>query len=88
MCVTKNVVYIGECNLCGKQYCGETEQFFGKRVDQHHTTDTAVSQHWSRNHADHPDVSFSWSIHDKTSSFVERKISEALVLKKKFKEPF
>ena len=80
-CLKKDLVYIGRCTICNKEYCGETKQFFGNRVDQHHTQKTsAIRQHFEEEHP-HSAISIAWSFLAKTAGYVNRKITEAVALK-------
>ena len=82
MCLTKDLVYNGRCNICAKEYAGEAKQFFGCRVDQHHNQNgSAICQHFEEDRPDES-TSVSWSIISKTAGFVQRKITEAIALKK------
>ena len=74
-------VYIGKCKICEKEYCGESCQFFGARVGQHHSGDSALQQHYHDEHPEVEEMSIAWKIYSKTKGYVERKISEALALK-------
>lgn len=55
-CKSANVIYCIQCALCQKQYFGETQQEFQKRMTSHrydiiHSVDTAISEHFnSDNH--------------------------------------
>ena len=51
-CSTKSVIYIITCNLCKKQYVGETKRSLKERVNNHrsdikHNKNTAIAKHFN-----------------------------------------
>ena len=51
-CTSSDVIYMLECQLCGKQYVGQTKNKLLQRVNQHYSTirtkaDTPISRHFN-----------------------------------------
>ena len=90
-CMTKNIVYLLVCNICGDIYIGESGRIFRIRMREHFLSivnfdsSSAMGAHYLKKHADHeiPDLPFKCSVIRKCTDYVDRKLWQSIEIKKR-----
>ena len=81
-CQTKNAVYKISCNICNKEYIGQTKRILRTRILEHCTSsDSHVKRHFVDEHKEVKPTNFKWKILKTIKNKNARQSAEAHLMK-------
>ncbi len=87
-CLKKNLIYELTCTVCKEKYIGETQRELHTRVKEHNfatqtgRANSAMREHYEKQHTDIPPVPFTAKILETANDFIDRKLKEAKWIQK------